>query len=336
MILIDNKPLRRKAINKCKYILKRFECVITDLDQFDRLDNPAFQQWLHATFGLQLTEIRQLQEKRHFIEDLLNHIEYLHLLEHLSYHEAYQKACDMRDNPEKYLEDEPDDEEDPWEDEHDEDDFDNFSDDNFDKYFQEFMRNIFGSDEFDFDSIFEDEVEDKGVDFELRGDDREEGQLKSIYRLLAKKLHPDSLDSTNLNHNELWYQVQDAYQRGNLEELEILQAGFDVRNTRGYSGLSISSILAVHKRYKEELRLLRRRHREIQKHSAWCFTELPDQKREQLQDSIDFSITVDIRETQSYVNHLEAKINKYSEPPTTRHTVRKKTFVSEKQLSLFD
>jgi len=371
LILIDEKPIRRRAINKCTYILKQFDSVMHDLDRFDRIDGPAFRQWMHASFGRQLTDLRELQEEVHHIADLLDHIEYLHLWKNMSYYKAYVLAKEMRDHPERYSgpqeesereapeQEEPEQEDPEQEDEFDDPDSQALSEEELLDLFQVMIggaaelaglhpdsaeyqtlyvmfRAFMASDhdEDDDEDLYEDIFGDE--DNETGGETVSEERLKAIYRFLAKKLHPDNRGSANASLDELWYRVQDAYQRGDLEELQILQAGYEVRNTKGFAGLPISRILAVHEDHKEQLRLLRHRHRELKTDIAWCFTDTSDREMKQLHTSYARTIVHETAEAQAHKTHLEAKLLMYSTPPSAKRSTKKKRYVSKEKLSLFD
>ncbi len=365
LVVIDERPIRRRAINKCTYILKQFDSVMHDLDRFDRIDSPAFRQWMHASFGRQLTDLRQLHEEIHYIEDLLDHIEYLHVWKSMSYHKAYLLAKEMRDHPEDYAgpQEEPEQEkpeqEDPAEDEFDGPDSEVLSEKELHELFQVMMgdaaklagcgpdsaeyqtlfamfRAYMASDEEDED-LYEDLFGDADDDDNQSGEQATSGErVKAIYRSLAKRLHPDNRGSANVSLDELWYRVQDAYQRGSLEELQILQAGYEVRNATNFAGLPISQILAVHEDHKEQLRLLRHRHRDLKKDAAWCFTDTSDRERKQLHTGYGRTIVHETAEAQAHKTHLEARLLMYSTPPSTRRSTKKKRYVSKEQLSLFD
>jgi hypothetical protein len=339
LIVINEKPIRRKAINKCKYILKKYETIVNDLDRYDRIDNPGFQQWLHAEFGRQLTTLREIQEKIFQQEELIQHIEYLHWYEGLTLHKAHQKAVDMMENPENFQNDEEDYEED-YQEEFDDDIPD---EDFFRSIMEEFLNNfedvglhkdIFSKLNNDFKKYQKSEaLKNKSSNLFQENEDT---HLKSIYRNLAGKLHPDKRDESNKDLDELWFQVQKAYQEGNLEELKTLQAGYEIHNTRSFSGLSLSSILAVHEHYKEQLRILRYRHRKLKTSLIWGFSTLSENMKKDLYKSVKKDLSYDTDESRQYLESLELKIRQYSEPEREK-TIRKKTsYISDKQLSLFD
>jgi len=56
----------------------------------------------------------------------------------------------------------------------------------------------------------------------------EEGaELRKIYRLLAKQLHPDVNDSLTEEQEDLWHLVQDAYETCDLEMLKAIQVVYE-------------------------------------------------------------------------------------------------------------
>ena len=340
LIVIDEKPIRRKAINKCKYILKKFEAVVNELDRYDKTDNPGFQQWLHAEFGRQLTKLREMQEKIFHLEELLQHIEYLHWYEGLDFHAAHQKAVDMRENPEKYHDKEDDD--DGYQGEYGNDE-EILDEEFFKSLMEDFLSNFEGINEFnnifsklkkDFKKYNQSEkIKNESANLFK---ENEGSNLKSIFRSLAGKLHPDKRTNNSKGLDELWFQVQEAYREGNLEELQTLQAGYEIHNTSGFSGLSLSSILAVHEHHKEQLRLLRRRHRKLKTSPAWDFSTQPEHMIKGLYLRLKKELSYNTEESRQYLESLELKIRHYSEPEREKTFRKKSSNVSDKQLSLFD
>lgn len=52
--------------------------------------------------------------------------------------------------------------------------------------------------------------------------EKETKEIQTLYRRLAKHLHPDVVPAPTGRTNALWLQVCEAYERGNLEELQTL------------------------------------------------------------------------------------------------------------------
>ncbi len=102
LIPVNEAPIRRAAIRKCRYILERFDAVMADLNRYDTEDRPAFRAWYHRTFGTTLSELNELAEQIDYREGLIYDIQSLRFRERLSPYEAYCKAIDMREHPERY------------------------------------------------------------------------------------------------------------------------------------------------------------------------------------------------------------------------------------------
>lgn len=169
-------------------------------------------------------------------------------------------------------------------------------------------------------------------------------RLKSLYRQMAKELHPDNRDSDGDELREgaasdLWHRVQEAYAAEDLDELQMLAAQHSIRRRNNFAGLPVSRILAVHRDRKEELRWIRRRHREARKSAAWGFTDLPETGVTELHRIEEDALSEQISALRSRKAEMVAKLESYRNPvsTTTRNRVAeaKERDLGEGQLSLF-
>lgn len=375
LLVIDEKPIRKRAIQRCKYILRQFDSVLGELDRYESMDMPAYRRWIHRTFGAMLTEVRELDRELAHIEHLMSRIQTLRVFGGMSSHEAYKVATEVQEEPtefddEEFEEDWVADDEGQVDDEQAYADEESGEPDISDEELASILADIAGQDpafvELDADSeayrtlaaLLRKALQTRGAEgmqaeaafYEFyerirHGEDPDEvshhyrsetAQLKALYRSLAKTLHPDNRDEGGASENELWYRVQDAFARHDVAELQMLEAYYHVRNARRLDHLPVSQILAVHADYKEELGVLRRRHREVQKDTAWGFAALDDGEREELRRSHEQMLADELARMRSRKATLESFMAKHSRPPEPKPSKKKRWTPPEEQLSLFD
>ncbi len=307
LLIIDEKPVRRKAINKCKYILKQFDKVTAEIEKYEQKDLPAFKSWMYRTFGLTLTNIRELCEEQQKIEDLINTIKFLIYYMDLSPNEAYQKAMELTENPEKIYE---------WfrQNKDEQDDYYTWADNNGSRQEDHEYRNTENENQHDRREYQEYSKTEENCPENIEKT-LDETRLKDTYRQLAHKLHPDASINNNPRKYELWYRVQEAYQAGSVEELETLWATYDIRETRNYKNTPVSQILAIHENYKDDLRILRRKNRRYNKEKGWDFTNKTRRQLNTLKEKIKESLVYEKEELEWNLKWLNNLLNSYAEPP---------------------
>jgi hypothetical protein len=369
LLVIDNKPIRRKAVTNCSRILKTYKSLKQEIAQFEQTDKPLFRQWFNASFGAQLTEIRELQKEADELEDFVHLVHFIKYSRGISFHRAYILAEELKKNPEKIKAeyndftsddswydfsdaDDPDDDEEefPGEDGEDDEDFiweeddEDFSEDMdnekeggeewSDKMIEElFIQAISGfpgsekilEDPSLFAQLFKEFKEsffhkkNEGETANSRNQDTwdsHEGvhtRIKTLYRSLAMKLHPDNNNSQDTLSIERWYNVQEAYRQNNLEELEKLNALQHFEEGSFSPDCPVSQILALHVDYKEQLKILRRSIRRSKDDLAWNFSKRKEKK--DLHASIKEDLSSTLREELIRKSYLETMITKWKESP---------------------
>jgi hypothetical protein len=103
-----------------------------------------------------------------------------------------------------------------------------------------------------------------------------EARVKELYRMLVRRLHPDTRADGDATVAEVWHEVQAAYASGDVERLEALLAFADVREKRFGPHTSFAQMRAVFSELVRTLQALRRSIGEARKAPAWNFTRMLD------------------------------------------------------------
>jgi hypothetical protein len=298
MVWVDQEPFRRDAASSCRREMKRLETARAQWRQFEQEDKPAFTRWMAATFGALLSEIRELGDLLRRNEALVTEVEAeMFMRGWTSYAAAYdaiqrrkempsfaQKNDDARSSPDF----------DPAESdaEHaDEAMPDGPSEFEQEFLFERFLEEVLGMDP---DRMSDRAYQRMFADFRAKvlGQGSERGpepenpsigalpsaeqkpenvRIKEIYRLLVRRLHPDTRADTDAEVSALWHEVQEAYAAGNLERLEMLVALTDIQAESLGEHTSLSQLRAVLKELRRSYQALQRSLSAARKELAWEF-----------------------------------------------------------------
>jgi hypothetical protein len=221
---------------------------------FDTKEQPEFDTWLRLQCGTLYSQLQTLGQELSNQEFLLYQLQYEHEKTGDSPKVCYERVMDRKEHPEKYEDD--DREEDAW---HERDrrakGFDP-SDDGAEP----------GEDmDWDFDDPF-------GPSARQR-DESDGGRpvVKSLFRELCRRLHPDVAGSMTRDQEETWHQVQAAYQSGDDVRLELLLSHCDGMEGRKPKQNTVWNIIALTRQIRHALRTLRYTIRRARHHPAWGF-----------------------------------------------------------------
>lgn len=331
LVKVNEAPIRKKYISGFNKAKKEIDKYQKDLDEFEKEDQPAFSQWYDHIFGMKISELRELDQKASELERLLDEIEFVKYQKRTSYYRAYLYVKNNEGNVKEtqkehysgkdydkvdekyekkrnrnYTEEEKEDIEEI---------FQQLIDSNpalrewlrknenaYKVFFEDFKKEFFGEDTSGRkDSL---EKDNKNSEVEL---------LKSRYRALVRKLHPDYRKKHDRRSEELWHEVQKAYSVGDLERLDTLNALCDIHTGDSDGSTSISQFMKIIAEYKARLKSMKMKIRQAQKTSAWKFSRT--ENREILKKSLDLSLTNDIKNRRMLLKHYESVLNKWGTPP---------------------
>ncbi len=359
LICLNQEKVRKDYIRKCKRSIKDLEKIKQEILNYEKNDLPSFEKWYNSQFGKLLSEIREFHEKAGELYHKIREIEYYKNKKKISYYEAFLLVEDKLKNPEKYKEEEPeheyfefsDDGEYEFE-ENEDDDFFNSNSNYYEPSIEEEIKNAFSEflrenpEYFHFSKnpkIYKILYENFRKNFyenyyfnhkeKTKSENDLEIRIKAKYRELARKLHPDYRQESHPHLDELWYEVQKAYKDRDLNRLEMLLALSSIHQGDFNSNFSISQILDVQKEYKEQIKALRARLKQIKKHEAWGFSKL--ESTQSLEKKISKRLNENLWEEKQNYEYFQLLLQKWSTPPKTNSKILHTTFEAEKEVERF-
>ncbi|HEX7570930.1 MAG TPA: hypothetical protein VF492_10535 [Verrucomicrobiae bacterium] len=272
LVRVDGSVIRKKIKKDYEKALRDLDNSRRVLDQFQQTDQPQFTRWLNSHFGALLTELRELNLKMAADEAIVFMVQNEVIFGGGSYARAYQRAMELRDNPEPPPAPPPGGE---W----DRDPFGAGPD----------WGNPDGPDD-PLKAIFEEMFGELGPDerpWEERG--RQAGQpphaaapahvskrLKELYRAVVRRLHPDSQREMTAQKTEWWHQAQAAYEAGDAEQLEVILTLCEIGESGTTAHTSASLLQRITARLKSTLRELKQQITQRRREPAWNFSERTD------------------------------------------------------------
>lgn len=337
LVAVDQEPLRRKAVSECGREMARLEKLRAEWRQFESEDRPGFERWKAATFGALLSEMREqesaLREREAFIFEVEEEMFFRGTRSHRA---AYAAVMRRRANPP------PDLGSDPGGPPPEEDDDGEFEDPfsggmpEFEQHllFEDFLRAMMGIDpdrmsDRKYDAMFEDfkaKILGQGAREEPRRERERERppepvkpehlRIKEIYRVLVRRLHPDTRADKDAEISALWHEVQEAYGTGNLERLEMLLALTDIRSNAVGGHTSLSQMRSVLRELRRSFNALKRSLGSAKRDPAWNFARSPD--RSQLRSRLQREFESQLSSLKTRLRDIEKLISSWAASPKAR------------------
>lgn len=153
-------------------------------------------------------------------------------------------------------------------------------------------------------------------------------RLTTIYRALARVLHPDSPDFiqtiSSAHALDLWLEVQTAYNSGQSERLLALAAWLETEQGGGKNGLNLASVLTVSERM-ERVRAMKRSCSKLSNtlsqlkvRPEWKFTKQTSHTRRKILQKATRALSDETSEAQSILDDLEDWIKSIGSPRMPR------------------
>jgi len=254
IVLLDGAPIRRRARHDYDKALRDLDAAKAEAERFETEDKPQFEKWLSANFGALLTEIRELQEKLFQAQGLVNEVQQeFYYGNYRSITNAYKKVVKRRNHPEEF---EPE----------------NEALDEEEEQFRRDFEEVFGATEDEFWQKIGGASPGRS---ERKPAAKTISHLKEIYRNLVRRLHPDKGAHRSAKEIEWWHQVQEAYESGNLEQLELILTLVEIEE-KGAKEASVSVLTQLTEEFKKSIKAMKRKLAAFRKDIAWNFSRLTD------------------------------------------------------------
>jgi hypothetical protein len=277
LLVIDHQRLQDAAWAEFHTVRKRLDKATRDLHRHEETDMPAFTAWMHRTFPLLITRLRELHEEVASKAMKVEAAQTQALFSGGSLKRIWRQHREREANPEKFKA-KPE-----WD----------FPGDDEPRTARE---NAWPNDD-----IFEPPAKPAASE-----------HARDIYRRLVQKLHPDRGGVWNAKREHLWHEVQEAWGKADVDWLARLEVEWEAAN----EVLGPNSPLSRLRRAMEELHAARRdierKLREYRPAPAWRFT-LSESKRPALQRRIESEFSHDIAFLEDQLDYLNRTIAAWEE-----------------------
>ena len=316
VVWLDDYPKRQKERKIYHSRCKELEQATKQLRVFEEVDKPEFTLWLETEFADLMTSCQSAVSDLSAISRLIELVKCYAQLQKISLSISYEIVEAAKDLAMS-------------------------SGQSFDEFFADFFAKATG--EPFADCSTEDEnpqsrSRQESTDHEHTRNPKESKDshkkqehlpqvyLKTVYRQLVRLLHPDSNADPSEKSQDLWHEVQAAYNWRDLQRLEQILAALSDRKPRtiDLDVIPISHIMDLRRDVERRLQGLKSRLGSAHKEKAWNFHAARKNKRQldALRKKINYELEADLRGINSEIARFERQISLW-ESPRPRNRRRK-------------
>ena len=302
LVWVDMEPLLKEERARCEAIAAELQDINQKLEQHHQLSLPAYKAWMQANFSEAFAKAHAVGERVRQLEDFVSAVEDEALYTGCSEKAAYLRLVEVRAGAEKIAQMRAEgakdfgDDLDPdvdaflrmnFEELYEDDDIPTKQ---YEKLFKEF-RQDFEREAFSEPFSGSKDQAHQGSSSRKRPANKKpsaraqarEANYKQLYHDLARRLHPDLNPNLSPREIEIWHDVQAAFERRDLEQLELLSATLKSFEDGGESSLgftkirSLSRLVAIFKSVRGKVKAAKKSLRDVQQSPAWNFVEVASQ-----------------------------------------------------------
>ena len=328
LVLLDQEPLRRRAASECSKQMARLEKAKAEWKRFQSEDKAGFDRWMAATFGALLSRLREIEALVSAKAALVREVEAEMVFGGArNPRTAYARVQRRRDDP---PEADPRDRDVPppgqGEDGFGGSPFDDIPEIDQELLFEDFLRVVMGMNP---DRMSDRKYEQMFTDFKANvlGQERpkpppavaappQQNRVKELYRLLVRRLHPDTKADSDVGVSALWHELQEAYSAGNVERLEMLLAMTDIQSNEAGEHTSLFQMRSVLRELRRSFNALQCNLRDAKRDPAWNFARQQD--RSALAEGVRGELESKLQWNARELRQMEAMISSWSASPKGR------------------
>lgn len=272
MLVIDDQRLRDEAWRAFQELQRRLEEASRELHEHEEVDVPAFEAWKHRTFPLHLTALRELEREVFTKAQRVHEVEARAAHTGRSVKRVWQEAREGRATPATERPRAADDEEE-----------------------QPPPRR---------QARLEDFFPEPGP--------KPARAARDIYRRLVQRLHPDHSGEWTPARQQLWHQVQAAWQAGDVDWLARLEVEWEAAHDVLGRHAPLSRLRAAVEELHAAERDLEHKFDLYHRSPAWHFTRT-DGDRKALERRVETQLGRDYRALRGELRELNATIELWEE-----------------------
>lgn len=290
-MIIDNAPLQREAWEEYRAARQRHDRAARDLHRHEQVDAPEYELWLHRTFPVEISTLRNLHEAVFSKGRQVESVRVLAGLTGRPPHKLWREQKAYEADPEAFQRE-----------------FGDF----FEKRPGDTAENDEEEDFFHHAKSGADGWQERGNPFERPSAPRVSAafsrEAKAIYRRLVQYLHPDRGGEFTVVRKRLWHEVQQAWAERDTDWLARIEVEWENAN----EVLSPLSSLGRLRRAVEELHSARRdtekKLRAYRRSQPWRFSMNRGKKRDVLHRETAANFQHDITFLQRQLEFLQNTI----------------------------
>ena len=310
IVLLDQQPIREAASGEARKLMREIQGLNESLSEFDRTIRPAYERWERKNLAPLLDEERALKAKIERLERLVDMADLESLFSGKDPYDIFEKAA-QEDEDEAGHKEEAKAAEDNNDAEFPEEERD----------FRSYVRFVFGDDPdslgpnryrrlFDEYRKWRAKIGEASRSASARKSEEVPVRVKEIYRILVRRLHPDSGRSRQDPHTrKLWDDLQSAYAAQDLERLEVLLAITDLHETGGAMRSTVFHLRQVARELGNQLHSLKVRLMQVRKTPAWIYWH--SKNRRKAGEKIRLDVSRRVEAARKELEAVEAEIEEW-------------------------
>jgi hypothetical protein len=289
LLVIDHERLQSVAWAEFHTVRKRLDKAARELHRHEEIDVPAYDQWLHRTFPLQVTALRELNEEVTAKARQIQLVQARAAQTGRSLKRLWQEEKEHLENP------------------------------------RAFREKTKRETEPDFDEADESRRrhEARPEDFERQPARARTPAARDVYRRLVQHLHPDRGGAWTAAREHLWHEVQQAWTAGDADWLARLEVEWETTHAAVTQHSALSRIRAAIEELHAARRDIEHKLADYRSSLPWRFT-VATAHRATLERRVDVELTREFRFLQRQLRYLNATIAAWDEDWTRASSPRPK------------